>query len=271
MRTPQDYSTRLNSTNASLERIGDEIMNYIGKDGKAEMINFRENVIPPFVRGKMCGHVSVPDFMVSLSLGGAHSLLTEFAGRRDELSGLINQEMKNDTPDMFVARMIAGMERYRHLYEEKERECLLLPELITYYQTGESPYVSDGDGNVVTRWGGWLGTFRTLYLRCGDFMEIVNYYNGKTGDDNPEGETRSEGCPSELLRLFHGNSGLISELIGKSDNEIAGQICKWAGEKDKLGRPLIENPRNNLKCKFARCLKEAGIIKTTVDTFRRSL
>ena len=75
----------------------------------------------------------------------------------------------------------------------------------------------------------------------------------------------------ELLMLFHDNKGLISKLVGKSDNEIAALIKKWAGKKDKFGKPLIENPDNNLKTAFAEALKENRIIKLSVRSFRDKL
>ena len=74
-----------------------------------------------------------------------------------------------------------------------------------------------------------------------------------------------------LLDLFHNNTDLIAELVGLSDDEIARKIKGWAKEKDKLGKPLIENPENGLKLRFAEELKANGIIKLSIKTFRTKL
>ena len=58
---------------------------------------------------------------------------------------------------------------------------------------------------------------------------------------------------------------------GASDDEIARKIKGWAKEKDKLGKPLIENPENGLKSRFAKELKANGIIKQSEKTFRIKL
>lgn len=75
----------------------------------------------------------------------------------------------------------------------------------------------------------------------------------------------------ELIQLFHGNTYLLNDLIGKSDDEIVSLIGKWARTKDDDNKPLIENPQNNLKSKFAQELKRAGFIKCTENTFRTKL
>lgn len=104
------------------------------------------------------------------------------------------------------------------------------------------------------------------------------YYNSICGDDEnnmntDDRETPKEETvyPPELLELFNNRAELIDELIGKSDNEIAALIKKWAGEKDKFGKPLIANPENNLKKAFAEALKEAKVISLSSDRFRRLL
>ena len=74
-----------------------------------------------------------------------------------------------------------------------------------------------------------------------------------------------------LLDLFHNNTYLIAELVGLSDDEIARKIKGWAKEKDKLGKPLIENPENGLKSRFAKELKANGMIKQSEKTFRIKL
>lgn len=90
----------------------------------------------------------------------------------------------------------------------------------------------------------------------------------KKEDEKPEEKTV---YTPELLKLFKNRAELIDELIGKSDKEIAALIKKWAGEKDKLGKPLIENPYNNLKTAFAESLKENRIIKLSKRSFRNKL
>lgn len=74
-----------------------------------------------------------------------------------------------------------------------------------------------------------------------------------------------------LIQLFHGNTHLIDELIGKSDKGKADCITQWARGKDKFGKPLIENPDNGLKKAFAEALKENGIIRESIRTFRDRL
>lgn len=103
------------------------------------------------------------------------------------------------------------------------------------------------------------------------------YYNSICGDveetpktDDKVHEEVTTYSP-ELLKLFHNRRELIDELIGKSDNEIAALIKKWAGEKDKFGKTLIDNPENNLKKAFAEALKEAKVISLSSDRFRRLL
>lgn len=97
----------------------------------------------------------------------------------------------------------------------------------------------------------------------------TNQHTGAASHTN-EPPTKAE-YRKELIKLFHGNVHLLSELVGKSDNEIASLISKWAGMKDNRGKPLIENPKNNLKSKFAHELKHAGFMKCTENTFRAKL
>lgn len=75
----------------------------------------------------------------------------------------------------------------------------------------------------------------------------------------------------DLVQLFKGHTELINGLIGKSDKEISSLIKRWSKEKDKFGKPLIENPDNNLKTSFATALKNAGMIKKSIDRFSRIL
>ena len=79
------------------------------------------------------------------------------------------------------------------------------------------------------------------------------------------------GYSDGLKKLFRGHVELLDELVGKSDEEIARLIGKWAKEKDKFGKPKIENPMNGLKSQFSKELKNAGIIKCSEDWFRRKL
>lgn len=76
---------------------------------------------------------------------------------------------------------------------------------------------------------------------------------------------------ADLVKLFHGHAELIDELVGLSDDEIARKIKEWAAKRDKFGKALIENPKNNLRSKYARELKNAGIIHCTWKSFRAKL
>lgn len=75
----------------------------------------------------------------------------------------------------------------------------------------------------------------------------------------------------KLLKLFHNNEYLIEQLRGLSDGSIADKIRKWKNEKDKFGKPLIENPDNQLKSEYARELKSNGLIKCSEKNFRNKL
>lgn len=77
--------------------------------------------------------------------------------------------------------------------------------------------------------------------------------------------------PPELLDLFNGHEDEINKLIGKSNDEVAAAIKKLNGEKDKFGKPQIQNYKDNLKSKFARELKKAGIITLSENRFIRKL
>ena len=76
---------------------------------------------------------------------------------------------------------------------------------------------------------------------------------------------------AELVNLFRGHTGLIDELVGLSDDEIARRIKGWARQRDKFGNAMIENPRNSLRSKYARELKNAGIIHCAEKSFRARL
>lgn len=117
MRTPQEYSYQLNAINTGLENIDDEIWEFIGK-GDINQIDFKQNIVPSFVQKKIFGYVSRPDFRTSMLLSGVHSLSLDFSVYHEELSFLINNEMKKSVPDLFVMEMLEGMKKYRQLYKE---------------------------------------------------------------------------------------------------------------------------------------------------------
>lgn len=75
----------------------------------------------------------------------------------------------------------------------------------------------------------------------------------------------------ELLDLFKGHKELINKLIGKSNDEVVAAIKKWNEEKDKSGQPKIKNYKDNLRSKFARELKKAGIITISENRFIHKL
>lgn len=98
MKTPQEYSYRLNTINFGLENIDDEIRGFIGR-GEIDQIDFKKNIIPQFVQKKLFNYVNNPDFRFSMLLGGVHPLLLDFSVYHEELSCLINNEMKKSVPD----------------------------------------------------------------------------------------------------------------------------------------------------------------------------
>lgn len=75
----------------------------------------------------------------------------------------------------------------------------------------------------------------------------------------------------ELVKLFHGHTELIDELIGQSDLFIAERIKELSNMKGKDGKALIENPRNNLKSCFAKALKDNNLIRKSINLFRKDL
>lgn len=93
----------------------------------------------------------------------------------------------------------------------------------------------------------------------------------KTGTLPIERASNPPTYSTELRQLFKNNVHLINELVGQPDNEIAKHIKIWAKEKDKLGKPLIENPGNRLKFKYAQHLKSNGIITGSESNFRKQL
>lgn len=239
MRTPQEYSCNLNTINIDLENIDNEIWDFIG-EGDINQIDFKQNIIPSFVRKKMFGYfLSCPDFRVSMLLSGVHFLSLDFSDYRKELSFLINNEMKKNIPDLFVIRMLEGMKKYRQLYKNKEKQCSLLPELIAYYQTGNNPYWILSDGKASPRWNGVTGYFRSLDYSCKVLLEIADYYRCNNKQTTyPIKQTKQllvqkadfrniiqYEDKEKLLRRFH-------ELIdGKSGADVGAVLLKAKKEK----------------------------------------
>lgn len=190
MQTPQAYFRQLNTTNIGLENIDNEIRGLVG-DGDIVQIDFKENKIPPFVPKKAFEYVAKPDFLCSILLGSVHSLALDFTIYQKELSYLINNEMQKSAPDFFVIEMLEGMRKYRQLYKAKEKQCILLQELIAYYQTGNNPYWTLGDGKSLPRWEGVTGYFRSLDNNCKTFLKIADYYK----NDN-----KQTACPTKQTK-----------------------------------------------------------------------
>ncbi|WP_289745359.1 hypothetical protein [uncultured Bacteroides sp.] len=106
-------------------------------------------------------------------------------------------------------------------------------------------------------------------------LKDAGYYNNLQQDkpkvDGQQFSNKPPQYSKELVGLFHGHRGLIDELVGKSDNEIAVLIKEWAKGKDNLGKPLIENPSNRMQTAFAKELKQNGLIKLSEESFRKKL
>ena len=113
--------------------------------------------------------------------------------------------------------------------------------------------------------------FDTIKLWEQEVEPFMRIYD--TNEDEGETDVRGNGktYTDNLIKLFNNNTNLLDELIGKSDEEIAACIKKWSNERDKFGKPLINNPKNNLRKDFAQALKENGIISGAVTTFRKRL
>ena len=95
-------------------------------------------------------------------------------------------------------------------------------------------------------------------------MEWLEEYRNSIVTADRNVATNKSNYSDDLIKLFNGNTNLIEQLIGKSDNDIAHLIKKWAKEKDKFGKPLIENPDNyGNKQKFANVLLANGIVKNS--------
>lgn len=249
MRTPQEYSYQLNAINTGLENIDDEIWEFIG-GGDINQIDFKQNIIPSFVRKKMCGYfLSRPNFRTSMLLSGVHSLSLDFSVYHKELSFLIDNAMKKDVPDLFVMEMLEEMKKYRQLHKEKEKQCSLLPELIAYYQTGNNPYWILSNGKTSPRWDGMTDYFRSLDYRCKASLEIANYYKSNNKQTTyPTKQTKQlsiqktdfrniiqyedkDRLLNRLHELIDGKSGAgVGAVLLKAKKE--GHLTKCPNEKE---------------------------------------
>ena len=90
-------------------------------------------------------------------------------------------------------------------------------------------------------------------------------------EEKQKAEENGRKYSEDLLKLFHYHVEELDSLIGLSDSEIAARINKLATERDKFGKPKIENPRNNKRLAYAQALKDNGLIKGSENTFRRKL
>lgn len=102
-------------------------------------------------------------------------------------------------------------------------------------------------------------------------MEWLEEYRSSIVTTDGDVTINEPSYSDDLIKLFNGNTDLIEQLIGRPDNDIARLIKKWAKEKDRFEKPLIENPENGLKSRFAKELKANGIIKQSEKTFRIKL
>lgn len=200
MQTPEDYSRQLNTVNISLGNIDNEIRDFVG-DGDVNQIDFKKNIIPSFVHKQLFGYAVKPNFLCSMSLGSVHSLLHGFTIYQEKLSCLINNEMKESIPDLFVMRMLEGMKKYRQLYKEKEKQCSLLPELIVYHQTGNNPYSFLSNGKIVPMYGEWMKSFSLLDNRCKTLLEIADYYKNKQAIQTNEYTSKGESSVDIFISL----------------------------------------------------------------------
>lgn len=76
---------------------------------------------------------------------------------------------------------------------------------------------------------------------------------------------------NDILKLLKNRTDLLKELLVSSDDGIVHKLKQWSKKTDNLGRPLIENPDNNLKKAYAEALNKAGLIKCSVNRFRQKL
>lgn len=115
------------------------------------------------------------------------------------------------------------------------------------------------------------GVVHWTNTRISEVYKMLCELSDFAGMTEQEKVTESQQYDNDLLTLFHNNTDLIDELKVLSDKEIARKIKQWCKERDKFGKPLIENPDNNKKKAFAEALENAGIIKCAARTFRNKL
>lgn len=221
MQTPQVYSRQLNTVNISLENIENEIRGFVG-NGDINQIDFKKNKIPPFVQKKLFGYAAKPDFLCSIPLGGAHSLLHDFTIYREKLSCLINNEMQKSVPDFFVMGMLEGMRKYRQLYEAKEKQCILLPELIAYYQTGNNPYSFLPNGKIISLYAEWLKSYSLLDYSCKTLLEIADFYKSNNANQ-PKGRKSKDGY--SWIRDISKKDEILKDLHSKIDHLSNGSTA----------------------------------------------
>ena len=152
-----------------------------------------------------------------------------------------------------IYKTLKDFELYAHITYGKETN-----EFENIFEEGEFNEKFENIFDTIKLWEQEVEPFMRIYDTNEDEGETDVRGNGKTYTDN-------------LIKLFNNNTNLLDELIGKSDEEIAACIKKWSNERDKFGKPLINNPKNNLRKDFAQALKENGIISGAVTTFRKRL
>lgn len=121
-----------------------------------------------------------------------------------------------------------------------------------------------------------LFSLLTLYAAASnerDFLEVQLELLGKPQtEEKQKAEENGRKYSEDLLKLFHYHVEELDSLVGLSDSEIAARIRQLATERDKFGKPLIENPENHgNKSDYAKALKDNRLIKCRVGTFRRLL
>ena len=91
-------------------------------------------------------------------------------------------------------------------------------------------------------------------------------------EEKQKAEENGRKYSEDLLKLFHYHVEELDSLVGLSDSKIAARINELAKERDKFGKPKIENPGNyGNKSAYAQALKDNGLINCSVGTFRRLL
>lgn len=106
--------------------------------------------------------------------------------------------------------------------------------------------------------------------RKDDIASIIESWNS-TDQELSNIDCAEKEYSKGLLELFHNHIDLIEALTGKSDDDIASLIKTWSSRKDNFGKPLIENPNNRMQRAFANELKQNGLIKLSVESFRKKL